>query len=759
MALALLWWFCASCIGWLTWPLTARLFWRSSNRGYAYSRALGLILLAYPCWLMNVTGLAPHTAAFTRMITLALSLLALGLAWMLRLKLGAWLKERWQSVCIIELLYLVAFAVFCLYKSYTPAIQHTEQPMDLMMLRTLLRSAQVPPADPWLAGYTISYYYGGYYIHSQLAQITATPASFAYNLGLATTFATAVITAYGVFDDLVNPRGKTGYGTFWIGVVWSLVGVIALLGASNLAGFILWFERLLKLAPTTWLHALGGTSAVGYEPWWWFASRAITDQNFIGRSPALITEFPAFSFILSDLHPHLMALPFVLLALGLTVEVSQRATHEPWWRISLCWFAPLVVGVLGWINTWDLPTFSIILVLAYALASLRRRKQILLWIGETIAFGIYLMAIGLLLFCPFYLSLTTQVSGIGVLYYSKTALIPFFLTSGFLLLPIGLLLVRRQPGHRRYWLTIAIWFGVTILPWILTTLIGSSGRALLGFGIALLRGPWVLLMLSLVITLAGCKMFRHKSDPPVDTSLDFTYLLTLVGCGLLYTVEFFYVRDMFQNRMNSLFKVSYQAWVLLTVAAVLAIRQLVRSSPKTGWLSGVGGIVLALSCTFTISAALDISQAFNGTPTLDGAAYLARVAPGDLRAIRWLEAHAKDGDIIVEGVSSDYSAGNRLSAFSGVPTLLGWPGHEWQWRGSGSIIEKRQRIVEQIYTSSNQAEVLAALKDNNVRYLYVGSNEVMIYNLDSQHRAWFGTFLTPVYSETTATLYQVPQEN
>jgi YYY domain-containing protein len=756
MALVLLWWLCATCIGWLAWPLTACLFKHSPNHGYAFSHALGLILLAFPCWLMNVTGLVPHTATYTRLIALILALIMLGLAWMLRRNLHAWFIQSWRSICVIELLYLVTFAMFCLYKSYTPAIQHTEQPMDLMMLRTLLRSAQVPPADPWLAGYQISYYYGGYYIIAQVAQISATPAGIAYNLGLATTFATTAITAYGVFYDLIVPRAQTGKGISWPGMAWSLAGVVALLGSSNPAGLILWGEHLFKLAPTTWLRALGGASAVGYEPWWWFASRAITDPNFIGRSPALITEFPAFSFILGDLHPHLMALPFVLLSLGLTVEVGYRATQEPWWRIGLCWLAPLVIGILGWINTWDLPTFTLTLVLVYGLISRRRGRLAILWLVETLAFGFYLISAGLILFLPFYLSLTTQVQGIGVLYYSKTALLPFILTSGTLLVPIVALLLHRQPGRRRYWWYITVWLGVAILPWVLTALISSPGRTLLGLVIVLLRGPWVLLLLSLVITLAGIRLFRHRSYSPENTPLDFTYLFALVGCGLLYGVEFFYVRDMFQNRMNSLFKVSYQAWVLLSIAAVLAVWHLVRSSTKTRWLVWAGGIALAFGCAFTLSAVVSISQTESGTPSLDGAAYLAQIAPGDYGAIRWLEAHADAGAIMVEGVNSDYGTGNRLSAFSGVPTLLGWPGHEWQWRGSGALIEQRQRSVEIIYTNTDQAEVLAILKGYGVRYLYVGPNEVTAYHLDNQHLAWFGTFLTPVYSQTTATLYKVP---
>jgi YYY domain-containing protein len=755
MVAAFLWYLSASCIGWLTWPLTAYLFKYSPSRGYAYNRVLGLVLLAYPSWLLNSVGHLPHTAAFTRLFTLIVACAALGLAWILRRQLRAWFIECWRTICVIEMLYLTAFTIFCLFKSLNPAIQHTEQPMDLMILGSLIRSPQIPPLDPWLSGYSISYYYGGYYIISQLAQITLIPATIAYNLGLATTFATAGITVYGVIYDLVVPRTPSTIGISR-GTAWSFAVVVALLGASNMAGVLLWCERLLQLAPTTLLHALGGPSAAGYEPWWWFASRAITDPNFIGRSPGLITEFPAFSFILGDLHPHLMALPFVLLALAFAVEIGHHTTQKPWWCSAICWLSPIVIGILGWINTWDLPTFGLVLALSCALFSQKRKRLILPWMAEMLSYGVYLIALSLLLFLPFYLSLTTQITGIGILYYSKTSLLPFFLTSGAALVPIGVFLVSRQPGQRRRWLFIAVWLGVTILPWFLTALISSPGRTLLGLGISLLRGPWVLLLLSLVITLAAIGIFRQKLGSQEDSHLVFVGLFTLVGCGLLYGVEFFYVRDMFQNRMNSLFKVSYQAWILLTIAALLAIRQLAQFGTRTRWLFWFFSITLAFGCAFTASMGMSNVIVNHGKPTLDGMAYLSDIAPGDYGAIRWLDSHADVGDILVEGVSSDYGNGNRLSAFSGVPTLLGWPGHEWQWRGSGSLVEQRQHTVETIFTSDDQVQVLSLLHENGVRYLYVGPNEVITYQLDDQHTAWFGSFLTLVYSHTTATLYQVP---
>ena len=107
----------------------------------------------------------------------------------------------------------------------------------------LVAFTQVPPADPWLAGYAVSYYYGGYYIISQLAQITATPASVAYNLGLATIFATAATTAFGVFYDLVGQQyTHQARVSPWKGVAWSLAGVTALLVFQQPG----WFYSLVR---------------------------------------------------------------------------------------------------------------------------------------------------------------------------------------------------------------------------------------------------------------------------------------------------------------------------------------------------------------------------------------------------------------------------------------------------------------------------------------------------------------------------------
>ena len=48
--------------------------------------------------------------------------------------------------------------------------------------------------------------------------------------------------------------------------------------------------------------------------WWWRASRIIHDRDLAGNAMEVISEFPFFSFLLGDNHPHVYALPQGLLA-------------------------------------------------------------------------------------------------------------------------------------------------------------------------------------------------------------------------------------------------------------------------------------------------------------------------------------------------------------------------------------------------------------------------------------------------------------
>ena len=114
-------------------------------------------------------------------------------------------------------------------------------------------------------------------------------------------------------------------------------------------------------------------------------------------------------------------------------------------------------------------------------------------------------------------------------------------------------------------------------------------------------------------------------------------------------------------------------------------------------------------------------------------------AAGGPASISWLRDHVTAGSVVLEGVGSSYDIeGNGfggVSASTGLPTVLGWPGHEYQWRGGqlgmDQQISQRENDVRTIYSSTNDAEVRALLDMYHVRYIYIGNAERTAYGPDA----------------------------
>ena len=88
--------------------------------------------------------------------------------------------------------------------------------------------------------------------------------------------------------------------------------------------------------------------------WWWRASRVVSDYDLTGAAREVIDEFPFFSFLHADLHPHVLAIPFILLTVAVALNLflggwrgdvklsrrkpANRACRASW-RRRWCWAA------------------------------------------------------------------------------------------------------------------------------------------------------------------------------------------------------------------------------------------------------------------------------------------------------------------------------------------------------------------------------------------------------------------------------------
>ena len=405
------------------------------DRGYGVSKVLGILVLAYAYWAL-VTARVLDNGFLSLLAVLALLLGASAvLARQNREEMVDFVRSRWRLLVASEAVFLVAFVLFATFRVLAPDITistaitglTTEQPMDLAFLASSLNNPVVPSAspwqfiysipDPWLADHPISYYHFGYLIFSIPARLTGAVASVGYNLAFITLFALTAVSAFSLTMNAVLRAGITRVQPprlDLLAVVGGVTAVIALLIAGNLSGGVRALTEVLSLE-----------GATGFSFWWWDSTRIIEDPGVL--SP--IDEFPAFSFLLGDLHPHVMSLPFVLLALTVAFAwlCKPDAPDMSWprQRAGELFLTALIVGALGFINTWDWLAYVLLLIVAIKARRLREEGlgQGLLSKQTTLDIVIPAAAIALLslaLFSPFYLTVSSGVRGVLPVHASGT---------------------------------------------------------------------------------------------------------------------------------------------------------------------------------------------------------------------------------------------------------------------------------------------------------------------------------------------------
>jgi hypothetical protein len=242
-------------------------------------------------------------------------------------------------------------------------------------------------------------------------------------------------------------------------------------------------------------------------------------------------------------------------------------------------------------------------------------------------------------------------------------------------------------------------------------------------------------------------------------SKGFILLLILLGGGLTLFPEFFFLRDGFADRMNTIFKFYFETWVVWGLAAAFTAVSLLKSLRK-GWLAVSSVLIvtiLSLSLLYPIFFAASETNEFKpAVITLDGLHYLELASPDDYGAIQYLKTVPYG--TMVEAVGGSYSYSNgvdyeRISTHTGLPTVLGWTGHELQWRGGTEEMGSRESDVKMLYETSSWIDVQSILKRYQIQYIYVGDVERFTYKVVMDK---FSANLPVIFSNTTVTIYAVP---
>jgi uncharacterized membrane protein len=243
----------------------------------------------------------------------------------------------------------------------------------------------------------------------------------------------------------------------------------------------------------------------------------------------------------------------------------------------------------------------------------------------------------------------------------------------------------------------------------------------------------------------------------------FCCLLPLGALLVLMGVELIFLRDVFGTRMNTVFKFHYNAWLFLALGGAAGLgliwtsSAMVPRSPSWRLLSvALVGLVIAPGLVYPLAATWTKSGRFANEPTLDGSRFLRRAQPSDYEAIQWLRANGAGRPVVVEAVGPDYGEHARVSTFSGLPTIVGWVGHELQWRGERPELGRRQDDVDAIYRASTREELIERARPYRARYVFFGALERERYGPETRQR--LGAFLSVAFARGDTVVYALPSE-
>ena len=748
-----------------TLPVALRAFPNLSDRGWGLSRPLGLIILGTVTWLLSYARVIPNSPIGWWAAVGAIAAASAAMAYGDRAQLLFFVRTRWRLLVAGELVFLIAFAAIALFRAFNPNIEATEKPMELMLLNSAVVTSNAPPGDAWLSGHPVSYYYFGYWMLGGLSTMAGVATEYAFNLSLALISGAGAAAMFTLASSLVRRDGASYRSSILAGTAaaFILLFVATLAGWWELAGYF----GIVPSGLLEWLQIDGlanGQASAGWRPdqhWWWFrASRVINSFSESGSGlDFTIEEFPAFSLILGDLHPHVISIPFVLTGIGVAANV--HFSRERWgigWINSNRWPAAagvLVIGASGFVNAWDVLFVASLMLGVAAFKTMRERASGLPMAIARAAPAVLLICIAaILVYSPYYIgTLESQVQSppIGPV-RQGTRLVHFLTVWGGLFLlaaPFVAVILKKalapqidqsrlarfkaSPGTAAPWSAWKVGAGMVGVPyfaWLLTHLtFNVDATATDGVTRLMVAGPLALLFVSSLATLAW-RSSRGASD-----STQFVLILAALISYMLFWVELFFVHDLFGNRMNTMFKLYYEAWIAVALIAGFGThawmrlhRRLTGRALVASRTAAVVAAVLAIGpIYYPVAAAATRVDEYGGKVTLDGLAWLAERSPDEYAAIQWLRANADGQPVIAEAVGGSYSESGRISEATGLPAVIGWTGHENQWRSDSAVFAGREQDVRELYETSDGSRAGQIVGEYDITFVVVGDRERSTY--------------------------------
>ena len=466
---------------------------------------------------------------------------------------------------------------------------------------------------------------------------------------------------------------STGYGYNL-----ALVTIIAHLFTALIAISLKFFEKgkfafrfTFALMGASWI-SFGANMHYAFS--WLAAQLNGTEFQYFFPNPTriisfAIDEFPSYSIVLGDLHGHYIVLPFLITSIALLIQ-AVRVPLKSRDKLKFNMMLSPFIAVLYGINTWDFVTVNFAFLVIHIYQALKLETTYPKRLKYLLKAEVALIAPGFVLLAPYFLNFKPAVSGIGLVPFDR----------------------RSEVG-----------------PWIL------------------MWGMFLLISLFYAGFYLRKSLKKHNNVVPL--------ILAFVGLNLIIGVEIFFFRDIFVDsnfdyfRTNTVFKFYYHAWIFWGIAATyFAYCLAVYIKEKKRWAASVALVIIAIfwiGCVAYIFKAVADFYPFKTAQhvSVDGTSYLKLNNLPDYNAINWINENINGQPVILEAVGEAYTYYSRITTHTGLITVMGWPTHEWQWRGDPKLAFSRADDAKLMYEATSAPQLIDLLEKYNVDYIYVGDLE------------------------------------
>ena len=647
-------------------PISYRLFNRFKDGGIMISASLGLYISGYVMWFFS----SIHFLKFTTLSCFICLILTAGVLYapvffeIYTKKVDGfvdYLKQHRNAMLISIGAFAVLFFVLNWIFAHRIPATDTERMMDLGFMMSMYKTDYMPPLDMWAGGEYINYYYFGQYIITYMTRIACIPVEYGYTFGLFFIAAWATVAVYMLVRDITESRPA------------SLLSSAVVVFAGNFH-----YVVFAKIVPMLW----DILQLEGEKPSYWFAD----STRYIGYVPEVTTdrtihEFPSYSFIVGDLHAHVVNILVVIVILSILwaylKDIKNRFSGEVKLLKECCnpYFILIgfLLGISAMSNYWDFPIYYVVsgsIILFGMMSAIGLRKKLF---GYVALSGIFIMLVQVAVSLIFNLKFTKMVEGIGIV-------------------------ERRSLIHQ------------LVLLWGLPVAMSAL------FIVLLIRKK----------TLDNCRLY--------------TLMLCLCATGLIIIPEFVFVKDIYINaypRANTMFKLGYEAFIMYGVCSGIIINTFFKEGSKEegykAYLYKRTAVILIVLQLMTLGYPITATKSWISSQKkenyggFDAAKTIREMNTADMPAIEALinivEHTDKKQPIVLEADGDSYTNTCRVSVLTGYPTILGWHTHEWLWHDSHSYMEMRRIDVENIYTGEDENVTRNTLKQYGVDYIFIGAKE------------------------------------